>query len=94
MTTYDNCECDDCGLMTLCMVTHDNESFTAVCSDCSRLAEECIADFVDDEEDFDCDGDEPRFTDMDDGQPSEYDEWQDVYGGDDYMERDFDMGDY
>ncbi len=30
----------------------------------------------------------------DDGQPSEYDEWQDVYGGDDWYHGQYDSEDY
>jgi len=34
---------------------------------------------------------DPDFED--DGQPSEYDEWQDYYGGDDWDQGQYDMGD-
>jgi hypothetical protein len=39
-------------------------------------------DFDDDVEVYDDDGYYDDEYDYDDGQPSEYDEWQDVYGGD------------
>lgn len=40
---------------------------------------------------------EERYLEMmmdDDGQPDEYTEWQDVYGGDDWDHGQYDMGDY
>ena len=70
--TYESCECDTCGLVSVCYVTQTETSLTAVCSDCCRNEADMTGE--NDEEDFDCDDDEPRFADMDDGQPSEYDE--------------------
>ena len=44
---------------------------------------ELDADFVDGPEDYE-----------DDGQPTEYEEWQDVYGGDDWDQGQYDDYDY
>jgi len=41
-----------------------------------------------DDESYDADWEE------DDGQPSEYDEWQDVYGGDDWDHGQYDNGEW
>lgn len=38
----------------------------------------------DGDEDYGDDEDDEPEQDKDDGQPSEYDEWQDLYGGDDW----------
>lgn len=44
------------------------------------------------DDDIDYEG-EDDFGDYDDGQPSEYEEWQDVFGGDDYVYGSYGMDD-
>lgn len=53
----------------------DFSSWTAV-DQCEDIVEIIDADEYDTDEEYD--------DYEDDGQPSEYDEWQDYYGGDDY----------
>jgi len=90
-----NCTCDDCGTVGLCVRIDDE---TVVCDNCLTNDPCQIEDEFDD-----CDEDEfvfgepddefcaeddidPEFED--DGQPSEYTEWQDLYGGDDSYQYD------
>ena len=54
------------------------------CSDCGQEHEYCECDLCPE-----CGGCDCVCTD-DDGQPSEYDEWQDFYGGDDWDQGQFD----
>lgn len=62
----------------------DNDDF---CFDCmTKVDEQGLCDCGDEyEHDDDCD-------DCDDGQPTEYEEWQDVYGGDDWDHGQYDNG--
>lgn len=55
---------------------------------CPRCQEHC--DVVTDESDDYI----PSLGEEDDGQPDEYTEWQDLYGGDDYDHGQFDNGDW
>ena len=45
-----------------------------------QLTEEVLESYMADAHDGD-------FEDEDDGQPTEYEEWQDLYGGDDYPQQ-------
>ena len=49
--------------------------------------------FADNDDDPMDDYEDDDYEDEDDGQPSEYDEWQDVYGGDDFDHGQFDNDD-
>ena len=54
---------------------------------------EWLKDALDGLGDFNEDGDLPvdgNYDEEDDGQPSEYDEWQDFYGGDDWDQGQYD----
>lgn len=63
-------DCDYCGEIRCCR----QDDFRGIC--CNN----CWADVHMDEGDEDADFEEVEH----DGQPSEYDEWQDYMGGDDY----------
>jgi len=97
---YVNCVCDGCSNLSLCVRIGDG----VYCADCARinaeLADEYRDNAEDDFDDFGIDDDEddidPEFDYAeDDGQPSTYDEYQDLYGGDDafiYEGTDYDFG--
>ena len=66
--------------MTKQTLTQQELAAMAAAMELAEWGEEIEVEIID--EDYDNIGDNELY-DEDDGQPSEYDEWQDLYGGDD-----------
>ena len=98
MCYVDNVQCDGCADVATCIRIDDG----VYCVDCARTNDELADEFRDDDMSEVMNDEEREIArangyDMseDDGQPSEYDEWQDYMGGDEpymYEGTDFDFG--
>ncbi len=87
MCYHDNSKCDGCDDENVMCIVVGNQ---LLCCDCARISEELADEFAPED---DIDGDYAGYDEFLDGQPSEYDEWQDYMGGDDSY-NDIEMGMY